>query len=90
MRYLIKVWRAAKAEEMEVTQILRPSCAGGVKSGACSARPSHVVSYTLNKSGYPLLGNPNIKFACYRHVHGILEHAQHAGQFAVVSKYAGV
>lgn len=90
MKYLVKVWRAVKAEEIEIKQDMRPGCAGRGKSGACSGRPSHVISYTLNESGYPLIGNPKIKFACYRHVHGVLEHAVLIGQFAVVSTYEGV
>lgn len=91
-KYTAKAWRTTAAEEITLTHEIRPGCPGNWRQlgGDCLARPDHIVVYTVKESELPGAGTQYEYYACYRHVHSLLQHAERVGTFVTVSAYDGV
>ncbi|ANZ13353.1 hypothetical protein ACH4YO_40570 [Streptomyces noursei] len=77
MKYTTKAWLSTTATEIEIKQDTRPTCGGFPGDEArCIMRPDHVVTYTVNRTGIPGLGERRNEFACYQHLHPIVLHAE--------------
>ncbi|MEU3052251.1 hypothetical protein [Streptomyces griseus] len=93
MRYKIKAWESPVAALTETDMYQRPACPGAfdTSSPGCSARPDHVLTWTENRSGLPDSGHRQLYFACYRHLHRLVKHAEERAVGGVtLSRYDGV
>ncbi|NGN68452.1 hypothetical protein G5C51_31715 [Streptomyces sp. A7024] len=94
MAYEFTAYTQLSGKQETLSQDTRPACVGAFESSTpgCVARPDHVVTYTVNKSGLPGLGKARHQFACYRHLHRLLMHAEHATHDGIVTvtAYQGI
>jgi hypothetical protein len=91
-KYTSGAWHATALEKITLTQDSRPACPGEWRrlGGGCSARPDHIVVFSVNESGLPGLGTRYEYHVCYRHLHSLVKHAESVGGCATVSAYDGV
>lgn len=80
--YKVEFWRMTSAETEVIESFERRMCPGDDgESWPCSYYPHLVLTWTVNTSGLPCLGEPRTDFTCYRHL------AQRVGR--IPFEYAG-
>ncbi len=93
-KYTATVTLLVAGHEETVTWDMRPACPGAFasESPGCDRRPDHVVSYSTNPSGLPGSGTWQHVPACYRHLHGVIVHAEKSAYppSVLVSEYKGI
>ncbi|MFD8117068.1 hypothetical protein [Streptomyces microflavus] len=80
MRFKIKAWESPVGALTEIDVYLPPACPGAFDTSnpGCSARPDHVLTWTDDRGGRQLY------FACFRHLHRLLKHAERAATSGVM------
>lgn len=67
--YKVEFWRMTSAEAAVIKSFDRRMCPGDDGSNwPCSYYPHFVLSWTVDTSGLPCLGDPRYDFACRRHL----------------------
>lgn len=90
--YKVEFWRMTSAESEVIESFGRRMCPGDDGEGwPCSYHPHFVLSWTVNASGLPCLGDAHYDYACRRHLAQRIDGIpfEHAGS-VVITPYKEV